>query len=183
MYAINQKLANMSPNGKRVSVAPIQKLKLIGSSALASYVTLLIGVLLLFMFTVFVLQVDYGDSIFYVMLLILFGSMAGLAFGLFISVLLKKNENTKIGIIIAGTMFCSVLSGMMGITMKYMIDKNIPILNKLNPANMITDGFYALYYYDTPERFFMNLISLILFSLVLFLISIVLLRGEKYDSI
>ncbi len=183
MYAINQKLANMSPNGKRVSVAPIQKLKLIGSSALASYVTLLIGVLLLFMFTVFVLHVDYGDSIFYVMLLILFGSMAGLAFGLFISVLLKKNENTKIGIIIAGTMFCSVLSGMMGITMKYMIDKNIPMLNKLNPANMITDGFYALYYYDTPERFFMNLISLILFSLVLFLISIVLLRGEKYDSI
>lgn len=183
MYAINQKLANMSPNGKRVSVAPIQKLKLIGSSALASYVTLLIGVLLLFLFTVFVLHVDYGDSIFYVLLLILFGSLAGLAFGLFISVLLKKNENTKIGIIIAGTMFCSVLSGMMGITMKYVIDKNVPILNKINPANMITDGFYALYYYDTPERFFMNLISLILFSLVLFLISIVILRGEKYDSI
>lgn len=183
MYAINQKLANMSPNGKRVSVAPIQKLKLIGSSALASYVTLLIGVLLLFIFTVFVLHVDYGDSIFYVMLLILFGSMAGLAFGLFISVLLKKNENTKIGIIIAGTMFCSVLSGMMGITMKYMIDKNIPILNKLNPANMITDGFYALYYYDTPERFVMNLVSLILFSLVLFLSSFVLLRGEKYDNL
>ncbi len=183
MYAINQKLANMSSNGKRVSVAPIQKIKLIGSSALASYVTLLIGVLLLFLFTVFVLHVDYGDSIFYVLLLILFGSLAGLAFGLFISVLLKKNENTKIGIIIAGTMFCSVLSGMMGITMKYVIDKNVPILNKINPANMITDGFYALYYYDTPERFFMNLISLILFSLVLFLISIVILRGEKYDSI
>lgn len=183
MYAINQKLANMSSNGKRVSVAPIQKIKLIGSSAFASYVTLLIGVLLLFLFTVFVLHVDYGDSIFYVLLLILFGSLAGLAFGLFISVLLKKNENTKIGIIIAGTMFCSVLSGMMGITMKYVIDKNVPILNKINPANMITDGFYALYYYDTPERFFMNLISLILFSLVLFLISIVILRGEKYDSI
>ncbi len=183
MYAINQKLANMSSNGKRVSVAPIQKIKLIGSSALASYVALLIGVLLLFLFTVFVLHVDYGDSIFYVLLLILFGSLAGLAFGLFISVLLKKNENTKIGIIIAGTMFCSVLSGMMGITMKYVIDKNVPILNKINPANMITDGFYALYYYDTPERFFMNLISLILFSLVLFLISIVILRGEKYDSI
>ncbi len=183
MYAINQKLANMSANGKRVSVAPIQKLKLIGSSALASYVALLIGVLLLFLFTVVVLHVDYGDSIFYVLLLILFGSLAGLAFGVFISVLLKKNENTKIGIIIAGTMFCSVLSGMMGITMKYVIDKNVPILNKLNPANMITDGFYALYYYDTPERFFMNLISLILFSLVLFLISIVILRGEKYDSI
>ena len=67
--------------------------------------------------------------------------------------------------------------------MKYMIDKNIPILNKLNPANMITDGFYALYYYDTPERFVMNLVSLILFSLVLFLSSFVLLRGEKYDNL
>ena len=37
----------------------------------------------------------------------------------------------------------SFLAGMMGGSMKYVIDKNVPIINKINPAAMITDGFYA----------------------------------------
>ena len=46
----------------------------------------------------------------------------------------------KIGILIAIVMFFCLLSGMMGITLKYVIDKNVPILNMINPASMITDG-------------------------------------------
>ncbi|MEI3499074.1 MAG: hypothetical protein V8Q71_00925 [Bacilli bacterium] len=51
-------------------------------------------------------------------------------------------------------MFLSVLSGMMGVTLKYVIDKNIPVVNLINPNNLITDGFYSLYYYDTLSRYF-----------------------------
>ena len=29
----------------------------------------------------------------------------------------------------------------MGVTLKYVIDKNIPIVNLINPNNLITDGF------------------------------------------
>ena len=75
------------------------------------------------------------------------------------------------------------LSGMMGITMKYIVDKNIPIINKINPASMITDGFYSLYYYDTLDRFFFNIISLLLFSIIMFIISYNGLRRQKYDNI
>ena len=75
------------------------------------------------------------------------------------------------------------LSGMMGITMKYIVDKNIPIINKFNPASMITDGFYSLYYYDTLDRFFFNIISLLLFSIIMFIISYNGLRRQKYDNI
>ena len=63
------------------------------------------------------------------------------------------------------------------------IDKNIPIINKLNPASMITDGFYSLYYYDTYDRFYFNLISLLIFAFVMIGISIFRLRRQKYDSI
>ena len=80
-------------------------------------------------------------------------------------------------------MFGCFLSGMMGITMKYIIDTNIPILNKINPASMITDGFYALYYYDTFDRYFFNVISLALFSIIMIVISYMSLRRQKYDSI
>ena len=92
-------------------------------------------------------------------------------------------DNVKTGIIIAITMLGCFLSGMMGITMKYIIDKNIPIINKLNPASMITDGFYSLYYYDTLDRYIFDIGSLLIFAFVLIAISYISLRRQKYDSI
>lgn len=183
MVAINQCLANMSSNGKRVAVSPASKSKLVISSALASYLIQLLGIFLLFIYTIFVLKVDYGNNLFYVIILSLTGCFAGLSLGIVLATLLKSSENVKTGIIIAVTMFGCFLSGMMGITMKYVIDKNIPILNKINPASMITDGLYSLYYYDTYERFFFNVASLLIFSFVLLLLASISLRRQKYDSI
>ena len=183
MVAINQCLANMSSNGKRVAVSPTSKSKLVISSALASYLIQLLGIFLLFIYTIFVLKVDYGNNLFYVIILTLTGCLAGLSLGIALATLLKSNENVKTGIIIAITMFGCFLSGMMGITMKYIIDKNIPLLNKLNPASMITDGLYSLYYYDTYERFFFNVASLLIFSFILLFLASTSLRRQKYDSI
>lgn len=183
MVSINQCLANMSNKGKRVSVSPTKKRTTILSSLLSSYLVQLIGLLILFLYTIFVLKVDYGDNIFLVVLLSIVGSLAGLSLGTFVGSVFKTNENAKTGILISFTMFGCFLSGMMGITMKYIVDKNIPILNLINPASMITDGLYSLYYYDTLNRYYFNIISLLLFSLILIIISIINLRRQKYDSI
>ena len=72
---------------------------------------------------------------------------------------------------------------MMGITLKYVIDKNIPIINKINPISMITDGFYSLYYYNSLNRYYFNIISLLIVSTILIIISILSLRRQQYDSI
>ena len=183
MVAINYNLPNMSSNGKRIAVSPISKGKIILSSVIASYITQLIGIAILFIFTVFILKVDYGTNLPLVILLAIVGCLAGLSIGVASASLLKTNDNVKTGVIISFTMVGCFLSGMMGITMKYIVDKNIPILNKLNPANMITDGFYSLYYYDTLDRYYFNIISLLIFSIVLIGFSILSLRRQKYDSI
>ncbi len=183
MVAINKNLANMSNNGKRVAVSPTPKRRLVLSSAISAYITQLLGVAILFAYTIFVIKVDYGSNLPLVMLLAMVGCLAGLSLGIAIATLLKANENIKIGIIISITMLGSFLSGMMGITMKYIIDKNIPIVNKLNPANMITDGLYSLYYYDTLDRFYFNVVSLLIFAFLMIGISIFSLRRQKYDSI
>ena len=183
MTAINSTLANMSNKGKRVEVSPTKKKTIILSSVCASYLIQTIGALIVLIFTSFVLNVDYGDNFLLVLLLTLTGSLAGLTLGVAISSLLKSNENSKTGIIIAFTMVCCFLSGMMGVTMKYIVDINIPIINKLNPAAMITDGFYSLYYYDTINRYLVNIVSLIIFSVVMTIIAIISLRRKKYDSI
>lgn len=183
MFVTNKKIANMSSAGKRTSISPAHKKTLLLGSFLASYLVQLLGILILYLYTILVIKVDYGNNTFLVFLLLMAGSLAGLTLGVAISTILKSNENTKTGILISLTMLASFLSGMMGITMKYIIDTNIPILNKINPAAMITDGFYSLYYYSTLDRFYFNIISLLIFSVIMPFISYQGLRRDKYDSI
>lgn len=183
MVAMNQNIPNMTNIGKRVGVSPVSKIKLVLGSVLAGYITQLIGILLLFLFTIFVLKVDYGDRLGFIVLLAMAGCLAGLSIGIAIGTLLKVSENAKVGIVISVTMAGCFLSGMMGITMKYIIDTNVPILNKINPASMITDGFYSLYYYETLDRYFFNLASLLIFSAVMICLSFTKLRRQTYDSI
>lgn len=183
MNIINRLLPNISDEGKRIAISGISKFKLLVSSFLASYVVSLIGLLLLFIYTIFVMKVDYGNNLSKVILLSLVGSLSGLTLGMLIASVFKINENAKIGILIGISMTCSFFSGMMGITMKYIIDKNIPLLNIINPANMITDGLYSLYYYEGFSRYNFNLISLMVFSIVMIVISYFSLRRQKYDSI
>lgn len=183
MVAINQNLANMSNQGKRISISPMNKAKLLISSLLAGYVAQLVGLALLFVYTVFVLKVDYGNNVGLIILLSMVGSFTGLSMGVAVASLVKASDNAKSGILIGITMFGCFLAGMMGVSMKYVIDKNVPIINKLNPANMITDGFYSLYYYDTLDRYYFNVASLLIFAFILIAISFFSLRRQKYDSI
>ena len=183
MIAVDQNLANMSNKGKRISASPMKKGKLLVSSLLAGYCAQLLGVALLFVYTIFALKVNYGDNIGLIILLAMVGSFAGLSVGVAIASLVKSSENAKTGILIAFTMLWCFLCGMMGVTLKYVIDKNVPIVNLINPANMITDGYYSLYYYDTLNRYFFNIGSLLIFAFVLIAISIFSLRRQKYDSI
>lgn len=183
MVAINQNLANMSSNGKRVSIAPTRKGAVVLSSVLAAYVTQLIGLVILFMYTIFALKVDYGTNLPLIILLGLVGSLAGLSMGLAIGTLCKAKEGIKTGILISITMLGCFLSGMMGITMKYMVDKDIPIVNKINPASMITDGFYSLYYYDTLDRYYFNIVSLFIFAFIMMIISYFSLRKQKFEQL
>lgn len=183
MIAVDQNLANMSNKGKRISASPMKKGKLLISSLLAGYCAQLLGVALLFLYTIFVLKINYGNNIGLIILLAMVGSFAGLATGVAISSLVKASENAKTGILISFTMLWCFLSGMMGVTLKYVIDKNVPIINLINPASMITDGYYSLYYYDTLNRYFFNIGSLLIFAFVLIAISIYSLRRQKYDSI
>ncbi len=82
----------------------MSKIKLICSSVLASYITQLIGLAILFAYTVFVLKVDYGSNLILVILLALCGALSGLSLGIVVGSILKANDNIKTGIVISVTM-------------------------------------------------------------------------------
>ena len=180
---INYLLPNVSTSGKRINISPAKRGTLLLSSFCASIVVQIIGMIILFLYTIFVLKVDYGDKLQYVFMLTFFGILASLSLGTFLASILKTNSNNKFGILIAITMTLSFFSGMTGITMKYVTDKNMPIINYLNPCNMIVDGLYSLYYYGVNNRFYFNILSLIIFTIIMLLISSRSLRRQKYDSI
>lgn len=183
LYTINEVEANLSKKGARVTVAPIKKTTVILSSLLVSLFVQYIEVLILIAYLTLVLGIDFGNQLGYILLLALFGCLVGISMGILIGVSNKKSENLKMGILISSTMFCSFLSGMMMMQMKYIIEKNVPILGHINPVNMITDGLYSLYCYDNLDRYYSNVFGLIIFSFVMFGISYIFLRRKKYDSI
>ena len=181
--AINGCLANMSNRGKRIAVSPTRKSVIVLSSAIGAYFVSLIGVALLIIFLVLALKVNFGTNLGLVILLAMIGNLAGTSLGVLIASCFKVSEGTKTGITISVSMILSVLSGMMGVTLKYLIDKNAPIINRMNPNNLITDGFYSLYYYNTLDRYWSDILNLLIFSIICLVISFISLRREKYDSI
>ena len=183
LYMVNKTLPNLSEVGKRVNTSSLKRSTILFSNLLASYVVQLIGLCILFIYCVFVIKADFGDNLPLIILLSLIGVFAGLSMGVFIGVNVNANEGAKSGILIGVTMLFNTLAGMTGVTLKYVIDKNIPIINKINPANMITDGFYSLYYLNGMNRYFFNIMSLIIFSIVLLRFSLKKLRRQQYDSI
>lgn len=181
--AINGCLANMSNRGKRIAVSPTRKSVIVLSSAIGAYFVSLIGVVLLIIFLVLALKVNFGTNLGLVILLAMIGNLAGTSLGVLIASCFKVSEGTKTGITISVSMILSVLSGMMGVTLKYLIDKNAPIINRMNPNNLITDGFYSLYYYNTLDRYWSDILNLLIFSIICLVISFISLRREKYDNI
>ena len=183
LYMVNKTLPNLSEVGKRVNTSSLKRSTILFSNLLASYVVQLIGLCLLLLYCIFVIKADFGDDLPLIILLSLISVFAGLSMGVFIGVNVKGSEGAKSGILIGVTMLFNTLAGMTGVTLKYVIDKNIPIINKINPANMITDGFYSLYYLNGMNRYFFNIMSLIIFSIVLLRFSLKKLRRQQYDSI
>jgi len=183
MTLMNYNLANVSPVGKRCTVSPARRGSRLLGSLSASFTVQLFGLLILYLLLLFVVRADFGTKLPQIILLSLLGSLAGLTLGVAVAVLVRINENAKLTVLISAVMAGCFFSGMMGITMKNIIDKNVPVLNRINPVAMITDGLYSLYYYESGERFIIDAVSLAVFSAVMLLISFTGLRRQQYDSL
>lgn len=175
--------ADQSPIGARVNLAPTNKLLVFIASISAATSIMIFELIFLLAYLIAFLKIDFGNQLGYIALTCVLGSLTGVTFGACIASLVKKSEGIKIGILIGTTMTMSFLSGMMVADMKYIISTRFPILAYLNPANLITDSLYALYYYDTHTQYFTDLIILSGFILVFSLITYFVLRRQKYASL
>lgn len=174
---------DLSKRAARINMAPIHKMKIFIYSLSAAFLIQFTEVLMVLGYLYFALKVDFGNQLPYIILLCFVGCAAGISSGTVVSAIVKKNVGIKIAILIAVNNAGSFLAGMMYVNMKYIVEKNVPVLSYINPSALITDGFYTLYYYNTHERFWVNILILTLLSIVFCLITFSIIRRQRYASI
>lgn len=175
--------ANISALGARRHITPTNRATLIIADTLAAFLIHFLTVLLLCAYMRFILKVSIGTRPFFFLLTCLTGSIIGVSLGQFVGSVVRKNENLKMALTLGLSMILSFFSGLMYFEIKYIIEKNIPILNRINPAAMITDAFYSLTVYDDLKRYTQNLIGLIIIAVTLTSLSFLSTRRSKYASL
>ena len=175
--------ADLSPLAARNNVAPVKKFKLFLSSVSAAVLLQLVIILLVLAYVVFVLGVDFGPKTGLVLLTCAVGCVTGIFFGTLVSAAVRRSEGIKYAVVISLTLLFSVLSGMMYAEMKYIVQQNVPLLAYINPVNLITDAFYALYYYDGLSRYLINILLLGCMGAAFAALTCLILRRQKYASI
>ena len=175
--------ANLSAQGARVSVAPIHKLKVFLAGLSAGLLIQYCEILILLAFMRFALGIDFGNQTGYVLLLSFVGSLMGVTFGAAVAAIGRKSEGVTTGILISVSMILSFFSGLMFVEMKYIVAKAFPPAAYINPATLVADGFYALYYYADHGRFWLNVGLLAAFSVLFCLLIYRAIRRRKYASL
>lgn len=176
--------ANLSSKAQRIGVAPTHQAINLLLDMILNVIIQTSFLIIILAYMTMVINVSFGSSLLPVFLLLVVGSIAGIGFGMIIGNLGRKlSRNAKEGLLSASTMICSVFAGMMSLDIKYIIQVYVPILGYINPVNMITDGLYAIYFYGTGNRFYQNLIYLIVFIVLCYGISYFSIRKKSYDSL
>ena len=87
------------------------------------------------------------------------------------------------GINLCITLFSSFLSGLMMGGIKHLIEEYCPIINRINPASLISDALHSLNIYDDYKRYAQCMVIMLVMSAVLLTAGIVIARRETYDNI
>lgn len=175
--------ADLQPLAARRCVTPTRKLALILTEMSTSFALHFGNVFLLLLYIRYGLKQDLNGSMAQMLPVIFMGSMIGVTLGIFVGSIRGIRQGAKVGIILGISMSCSFFAGLMGGNMKNIIEKHIPVLNRINPAALISDAFYSVNVYEDPVRYTGNLMILGGMTAFLILISFLRTRGERYDSI
>jgi ABC-2 type transport system permease protein len=175
--------ANMSPLAARRSVSPSKKIAMIIADFSAAVTVQFLSTLVLLAYLIFVLGINFGDEWQLVILTSLAGSIMGVSFGIFVGSFIKGDENKAVSIIISSSMVLCFLSGLMFGHMKRIIEQNIPIINRINPAALLSDAFYSLTVYDTYTTYIRCILSMLVISAIFCILSSFVLRRKKYADI
>lgn len=183
VFSATQNQGNLSEIGARKCISPTPKLKSTLSNLLAAYLVQFMCVILCTTYVIYVLKVDMGDRIGLIYLSGALGTLLGITLGFFMGAIGRMSESVKVGLSLMISMFSCFLSGLMVGNMKGVIENYCPIVNRINPASVISDMFYCLNLYEDYSRYIEKVITLLVMSAIFTIGGFLLTRRKKYASI
>ena len=176
--------ANLSTLGARRGVAPTPKSIIIFSEFLAGLLLQFTVSIIGFLYMWKVLGIQFGDRTLEMIPILFLGCACGLSLGIFIGALkIPRTFGGKMGLTVSLSMLLSVADDLCAPNVRIMIEHHLPIINRLNPAALISDAFYALGIYETNTRYLTNLCYLGGITLFLCVASYLMIRRNRYASL
>lgn len=175
--------ADLTALGARRSVTPTHKLTLILIDMLVLVVIHFVNIMILTFYIGKVLRINLGNNYSALLLINLMGSMIGVTMGLAFGSLTKLPLNVKMGLSVLITLFPSFLAGLMFGNMKNLVEQHAPLINRINPAAVLSDAYYCMGVYNDMERFNRCILTLAIMSILFLTAAFIGVRRERYDSI
>ena len=126
--------------------------------------------------------IELTDDILAVAGILLAGASFGISLGVLIGAIPRLGEGSKVGIGVGVTMLISFLADLCTTGIKDSIERNMPIINRISPAALISDSFMTIYVYDDYDRYFRNLITLVAMAVVITTIAIFILSRSRANK-
>lgn len=180
--AIGQQ-ANLSELGARKNCSATPKSVGILASLTGTWIVQSICMIICVSFTAFVLKVDYGDRLPLVYVAAICGGILGVAFGFFIGSIGRMKQGAKVGICMSVSMTMCFLSGLMVANMKPIMAEKAPWFNNINPAALVADSISALNLYSGYRVFVTKVVTMLVISLIFYVLGLLMVRRRKYASL
>lgn len=175
--------ADLSALGSRRCIAPAPRMVVIMADFLGTMTVHFLSILILIVYLVYGLKIDMGDKMGLVIFTGFVGSVIGVSSGFFVGSLKRIPENAKYAIVLAASMLMSFLGGLMVGDMKYRVEEFFPLLNRINPAVLLSDALYSLCFYETYDKYIFKITTMIIIAAIFCILSYFVTRRETYDNL
>lgn len=190
MYAMNFALievtymqGNLSYQGARVLVSPSSKVSLLLASLSAAFTIQMTNSVLFMIFLDKIIGIPVLRFGLPLWVLLAVANLTTIAMGSALATLVKGNMEVKISLAIGVSMLCSFLAGLMTEGVRFLMINTFPRLARLNPAELIADSFYSLYFFADQARVWENCLILAALAIIFSTMSLFKLRRSNYASI
>ncbi len=181
--AVRDTLANLSPLGARRSITPYRKQFLIFIDMLVLIFIHFINVMILTFYLNYILDIDLGNNYLAILATNFMGTLIGICLGLMIGCIGKLYYSVKIRNLYLDNFTDRFFAGLMFGNMKNVIEQQCPIMNRINPAAVLSDAYYCISVYNDTLRYRRCIITLLIMSVLFLGIAFLGVRRERYDSI
>lgn len=175
--------ANISRIGARRCVGATSKITLLCIDFVLICIINFLETVALLGYMTGILKLDLGGEWGKIFLISFLGCLIGVSLGILIGSIGKWKESTKVGIMLCVSLGSSFLSGLMVGGIKGLIEEYCPIVNRINPASLISDAFYSMAIYQDADRYTRDMVTMAILAGVFLIGSFLMVRRVRYDSI